>query len=123
MTNEQLVDWCAKRCKDCYRVAAILSLFSPDEEELNEWSIEEDGSQYVIVNDYSYNILTKDEVEEKLTSIKQDAQHDLEESLLFDISDYIDWDSYWKDNNLTAEDDLDLPYVIEFEGITYYYNE
>lgn len=124
MTNEQLVNWCSTRFKNYYRVAAILSLFSPDEDELNEWSIEEYDSRYIVINncDY-YKILTEYEVEDEIADIKHNVRHDLEDSFIYDISDYVDWDSYWRDNSLTAEDDLDLPYTIKFEGITYYYNE
>lgn len=113
---QEIKEWCEKH-NFSERVAAILSIFTPDEEELNSWQIDED-EQDIIINDSTYIVFTKEEWEKEIESYKEEVESDYMEEVPDILQDYVDWESFWADNPVSQLFGVEY---FKFLNKTYYY--
>ena len=125
MANGELINWCKEHNYCFYRsLAALLSTFTPDENELNSWDIrEEDTIGEFSINGASYIILSEKEAYNQIEIFKEDVEDDYKEEVPERLQEYIDWKSFWKDNPITIKEFYPDWMEINFAGETYYYTE
>ena len=125
MANGELINWC-KAHGYCFvrPLAALLSTFTPDEDELNSWNIrEEDIVGEVTINGATYTIFSETEAYNQIEIFKEDVEDDYKEEVPERLQEYIDWKSFWIDNPITIEEFYPGWTKINFAGETYYYTE
>lgn len=121
MSNKELLNWCIEKGFDSpEHLAALLSTFTPDLEELNSWEIIENSYTEFTINDIFYNIMTEEEVIKEISLYKQYVQDDYLEEVPENLQEFIDWESYWKENPITIDMYIEGNTKIIFDGITYY---
>lgn len=121
MSNKELLNWCIERgFSSPDHLAALLSTFTPDLEELNSWEIIENSYTEFTINDIFYNIMTEEEVIKEISLYKQYIQDDYLEEVPENLQEFIDWESYWKENPITIDMYIEGNTKIIFDGITYY---
>ena len=121
MSNRELLNWCIEKRFNSYdHLAALLSTFTPDLEELNSWEIIENSYNEFTINDISYNIMTEEEIIEEISLYKQYVQDDYLDEVPENLQEFIDWESYWRENPITIDMYIEGNTKIIFDGITYY---
>lgn len=121
MSNRKLLNWCIEKGFNSYdHLAALLSTFTPDLEELSSWEIIENSYNEFTINDISYNIMTEEEIIEEISLYKQYVQDDYLDEVPENLQEFIDWESYWKENPITIDMYIEGNTKIIFDGITYY---
>jgi len=121
MSNKELLNWCVEKgFNSPNHLAALLSTFTPDLEELNSWEIIENSYMEFTINDISYNIMTEEEIIEEISLYKQYVQDDYLDEVPENLQEFIDWESYWKENPITIDMYIEGNTKIIFDGITYY---
>ena len=101
------------------RVAALLSRFTPDEEELNSWEISED-KEHVTINDTDYTIFNEQEWEDETEPYKEDVESDYLEEVPDILQNYVDWKGFWEDNPVHKQFGVE---EFTFLNKTYYYTD
>lgn len=121
MSNKELLNWCVKKgFSSPNHLAALLSTFTPDLEELNSWEIIENSYVEFTINDISYNIMTEEEITKEISLYKQYVQDDYLDEVPENLQEFIDWESYWKENPITIDMYIEGNTKIIFDSITYY---
>lgn len=121
MSNKELLNWCVEKgFNSPDHLAALLSTFTPDLEELNSWEIIENSYMEFTINDIFYNIMTEEEVMKEISLYKQYVQDDYLDEVPENLQEFIDWESYWKENPITIDMYIEGNTKIIFDGITYY---
>lgn len=121
MSNKELLNWCVEKgFNSPNHLAALLSTFTPDLEELNSWEIIENSYVEFTINDISYNIMTEEEITKEISLYKQYVQDDYLDEVPENLQEFIDWESYWKENPITIDMYIEGNTKIIFDGITYY---
>lgn len=121
MSNKELLNWCIEKgFNSPNHLAALLSTFTPDLEELNSWEIIENSYMEFTINDIFYNIMTEEEVMKEISLYKQYVQDDYLEEVPENLQEFIDWESYWKENPITIDMYIEGNTKIVFDNITYY---
>jgi len=121
MSNRELLNWCIEKGFNSYdHLAALLSTFTPDLEELSSWEIIENSYNEFTINDISYNIMTEEEIIEEISLYKQYVQDDYLDEVPENLQEFIDWESYWRENPITINMYIEGNTKIIFDGITYY---
>lgn len=121
MSNRELLNWCIEKGFNSYdHLAALLSTFTPDLEELNSWEIIENSYNEFTINDISYNIMTEEKIIEEISLYKQYVQDDYLDEVPENLQEFIDWESYWRENPITIDMYIEGNTKIIFDGITYY---
>lgn len=121
MSNKELLNWCVEKgFNSPDHLAALLSTFTPDLEELNSWEIIENSYVEFTINDISYNIMTEEEITKEISLYKQYVQDDYLDEVPENLQEFIDWESYWKENPITIDMYIEGNTKIIFDSITYY---
>lgn len=121
MSNKELLNWCVEKgFNSPNHLAALLSTFTPDLEELNSWEIIENSYVEFTINDIFYNIMTEEEIMKEISLYKQYVQDDYLDEVPENLQEFIDWKSYWKENPVTIDMYIEGNTKIIFEDITYY---
>lgn len=121
MSNKELLNWCIEKgFSSPDHLAALLSTFIPDLEELNSWEIIENSYTEFTINDIFYNIMTEEEVIKEISLYKQFVQDDYLDEVPENLQEFIDWESFWKENPITIDMYIEGNTKIIFDGITYY---
>lgn len=121
MSNKELLNWCVEKgFNSPNHLAALLSTFTPDLEELNSWEIIENSYVEFTINDISYNIMTEEEITKEISLYKQYVQDDYLDEVPENLQEFIDWESYWKENPITIDMYIEGNTKIIFDSITYY---
>lgn len=120
MTNSELIAWCEDHDFPI-KLAALLSVWTPDLDELEEWEIEDKGNNIFSVNDTEYVVLDElefsDAEDNAIESIKKYLSEDIPDSVL----PFIDWDRYFYVHELTIDDVLPEGDMVKFNEDYYYY--
>lgn len=119
MTDNELVNWCIENNMPT-KMAALLSIWTPDYDELDDWDISLIDNNTLDVNGDRYIVYTDSEQLDIIIKAEEQMQEDIlvPEYLV----DYIDWCSYWEDIGLTLSDILNIPFEeIIFQLDTFYY--
>lgn len=121
MSNKELLNWCIEKgFNSPNHLAALLSTFTPDLEELNSWEIIENSYVEFTINDISYNIMTEEEIIKEISLYKQYVQNDYLDEVPENLQEFIDWESYWKENPITIDMYIEGNTKIIFDNIIYY---
>ncbi len=123
MTDDELIDWCIANNIPT-KMAALLSIWAPDYDELEEWSISLIDNNTINVNGDKYIVYTDFEQLDVITQAEKSLQDELEFTSNFPDSlvNYIDWDSYWNDMKFTLFDVTGMYFEeIVFQLDTFYY--
>ena len=119
LSDAELLEWCEQHGFSV-KMAALLSVWDPDLDELEEWKIEENDREFV-VNDDIYEVLTSAEYdlaeEQTIQDIKDYMTEDVPDALL----EYIDWDAFFYRNPVDIEDVLSEGDSVQFNNEWYYY--
>ena len=118
MEKADLFCWCQDH-NFSERVAALLSRFTPDEEELNSWEISED-KEHVTINDTNYTIFNEQEWEDETEPYKEDVESDYLEEVPDILQNYVDWKGFWADNPVHKQFGVE---EFTFLNKTYYYTD
>lgn len=119
LSEEQLIDWCKEHFpEEDYRLPALLSTFSPDLEELEEYDISVDGDGAYTINGCDYYV-TENSFEDLVEDIKQQYYDSVADALYEypSIFNYIDWTSFWEENSSIL--DVDNVEEVKFAGTFY----
>lgn len=123
MTDDELVNWCIKNNMPT-KMAALLSIWTPDYDELEEWSISLIDDNTINVNGDKYIVYTDCEQLDIIAQAEKSLQNELEFTSNFpdNLVDYIDWGSYWNDMAFTLFDVTGMYFEeIIFQLDTFYY--
>ena len=125
MKNEELIKWCEEKGYP-KKIAALLYMFTPDISELEEWEFKypvDFDKNIIKINDTTYYIFTKEELDEAQETIACNVQ----DQAMYDIPEwlqpYIMWDQFWEDHPVTPDDVCFGIINVHFEGEEYYYGE
>ena len=124
MSEVELIAWCKERGFP-EKLAALLSIFTPDLEELNEWeiSIDEYDDTVFSINDTEYRVLTSSEFEDAEESTKDNIIDYYSQDIPDEVLRFVDWDAFFRKNVLEIEDILPNGDSINFNGQWYYYGD
>ena len=117
----EILEWC-KNHNYLEKLAALLSIFTPDVDELNSWDISEINDNVFSVNGVKYNILSEQEVEDGISIYKEDVELDYAKEVP-ELAEHVNWKKFWKANPITVEMCTEGYSVIVFRGVKYYYLE
>lgn len=120
MTSSELIEWCEQH-EFPTKLAALLSIWDPDLDELEEWEIEQEGENTFHINDDSYVVLDSDEYTDAEDSTRQDIEDYLTEDVPEALIPYIDWDAFFYHHPIGIEDVLPEGDSVLFENEWYYY--
>jgi hypothetical protein len=119
LSDAELLEWC-KQHGFSVKMAALLSVWDPDLDELEEWKIEENDREFV-VNDDIYEVLTSAEYDLAEEQTMQDIKDYLTEDVPDALLEYIDWKSFFYRNPVGIEDVLSEGDSVQFNNEWYYY--
>ena len=119
LSDAELLEWC-KQHGFSVKMAALLSVWDPDLDELEEWKIEENDREFV-VNDDIYEVLTSAEYDLAEEQTMQDIKDYLTEDVPDALLEYIDWESFFYRNPVGIEDVLSEGDSVQFNNEWYYY--
>lgn len=120
MTNSELLAWCEDHDFPV-KLAALLSVWTPDLDELEEWNITDDGGNLFTVNDTQYVVLDELEYSEAEDNTRDAIIEYLSEDIPESVLPFIDWDSYFYRHEIGIEDVLPEGDSVLFEKEYYYY--
>ena len=124
MSNEKIIQWCkSKDFQNPIHLSALLSIFNPDIDELNAWNISCIDANHYIINDTHYYIYSEEDQNTNLAQYKQSIQDDYLFEVPEELHEFIDWESFWKENPITLEMYTEGLDKIIFKNIIYYYCE
>ena len=124
MSEAELIAWCKERGFP-EKLAALLSTFTPDLEELNEWeiSIDEYNDAVFSINGTEYQVLTSSELEDAEEITKDNIIDYYSQDIPDEVLRFVDWDAFFRKNVLEIEDILPNGDSINFNGQWYYYGD
>ena len=124
MSEAELIAWCEER-EFPEKLAALLSTFTPDLEELNEWEISRDeyDDDVFHINDDEYRVLTSLEFDEAEEATRDNIIDYYSEDIPEAVLPFVDWDAFFRKNELEIEDVLPNGDSVKFNGQWYYYGD
>lgn len=124
MSETELIAWCEEH-KFPIKLAALLSTFTPDLEELNEWeiSIDEYDDAVFSINGTEYQVLTSSELEDAEEITKDNIIDYYGQDIPDEVLPFVDWDAFFRKNVIEIEDILPNGDSINFNGQWYYYGD
>lgn len=123
MTNWDILKWCEdKEFKNPKYLAALLSTFTPDVNELESWDIDDYEGNYgkYYINDVYYNIASQPDIEKMIEYYKNDVERDYYQEVPEELHEYIDWKRFWDDNPITIKMYTQGSIMVNFRGEIYY---
>ena len=124
ISEAALIAWCKERGFP-EKLAALLSTFTPDLEELNEWeiSIDEYDDAVFSINDTEYKVLTSSELEDAEEITKDNIIDYYGQDIPDEVLPFVDWDAFFRKNVIEIEDIPPKADSINFNGQWYYYGD
>ena len=98
---------------------------TPDLEELNEWEIsrDENDDDVFCINDDEYRVLTSLEFDEAEEATRDNIIDYYSDDIPEAVLPFVDWDAFFRKNELEIEDILPNGDSVKFNGQWYYYGD
>lgn len=122
MTNIEVLNWCKsnKYIHHPEKLAALLYIFVPEKEDLEEWEISDEDNSIFCINDTYYKVRILPDIVEELNYYRQSIIQDSLEEIPEQYQKYIDWDAFFIDNPITINMFINGLEHTVFNGIDYY---
>lgn len=124
MSETKLIAWCEEH-KFPIKLAALLSTFTPDLKELNEWEISQDeyDNDIFCINGTEYKVLTDLEYDEAEVIARDNIIDYYSDDIPEIVLPFVDWEAFFRKYELDIEDVLPGGDSIIFNGQCYYYGD
>lgn len=122
MSDSELIAWCEDHGFPI-KLAALLSVWSPDLDELEEWDISQEETEDNVfhVNGDSYIVLDALEFDDAEEAAREDIIDYLSDDIPESVLPFIDWDAYFRKHELEINDVLFEGDSVKFGNEWYYY--